>query len=68
MRIQAKQVTGEPRQGFAESRRGTIRLFLFSGIEVFLHWSWFLLQFSIGCGGLDAMSEWTAAQGYALKN
>ena len=26
-------------------RSGSIRLFRFSGIEVFLHWSWFLLAF-----------------------
>src|SRR6266513_2528996 len=25
------------------SRQGTIRLFRFSGIDVFLHWSWFLV-------------------------
>jgi len=25
------------------SRQGSIRLFQFSGIEVFLHWSWFLV-------------------------
>src|SRR5271157_6645096 len=26
-------------------RQGSIRLFRFSGIDVFLHWSWFLLAF-----------------------
>jgi hypothetical protein len=25
------------------SRQGSIRLFQFSGINVFLHWSWFLI-------------------------
>jgi Zn-dependent protease len=27
------------------SRQGSIRLFRFSGVDVFLHWSWFLLAF-----------------------
>jgi len=27
------------------TRQGSIRLFRFSGVDVFLHWSWFLLAY-----------------------
>jgi Zn-dependent protease len=34
------------------TRKGTIRLFRFSGIDVFLHWSWFLVAiYEINSGG-----------------
>lgn len=36
----------------APTRQGTIRLFRFSGIEVFLHWSWFFVAvYEINTGG-----------------
>ncbi len=40
------------------SRQGSIRLFRFSGIDVFLHWSWFLLAaYEIERGGIGRYSS-----------
>ncbi len=40
-------------------RNGTIRLFRFSGIDVFLHWSWFLIAAFEIRGGLGTYSSTT---------
>src|SRR6204780_2002889 len=44
------------------ARQGSIRLFRFSGIDVFLHWSWFLVAFyEIQRGGIGHYSSVTWA-------
>src|ERR1035438_6387529 len=52
------------------TRQGSIRLFRFSGIDVFLHWSWFLLAFyeinaRRGVGNYSSIS-WNVAEYLAL--
>ncbi len=51
------------------SRQGSIRLFRFSGIDVFLHWSWFLLAaYEIERGGIGRYSSvaWNVLEYLAL--
>lgn len=46
------------------SRQGAIRLFRFSGIDVFLHWSWFLAaayEINVGFGAYSSIS-WKIAE------
>jgi Zn-dependent protease len=50
-------------------RQGSIRLFSYSGIDVFLHWSWFLVaMYEIRGGGLGTYSSigWNIAEYLAL--
>jgi Zn-dependent protease len=50
-------------------QQGSIRLFRFSGIDVFLHWSWFLVAaYEIRGGGLGAYSSvaWSVFEYLAL--
>jgi Zn-dependent protease len=49
-------------------RQGSIRLFRFSGIDVFLHWSWFvvvLIEIQIGAGRYSSVA-WNALEYLAL--
>ena len=50
------------------SRQNSIRLFSFSGIEVFLHWSWFLVALYEIRGGLGTYSSvaWNIAEYLSL--
>src|SRR6266567_1885480 len=50
------------------SRQGSIRLFQFSGIDVFLHWSWFLVAaYEIqGRAGRYSSITWNALEYLAL--
>jgi len=50
------------------SRQGSIRLFRFKGIDVFLHWSWFLLAvFEINAGiGKYSFVGWNVVEYLAL--
>ncbi len=49
-------------------RQGSIRLFSYSGIDVFLHWSWFLIAMYEIRGGLGTYSSigWNIAEYLAL--
>lgn len=49
-------------------RQGSIRLFSYSGIDVFLHWSWFLIAIYEIRGGLGTYSSigWNIAEYLAL--
>lgn len=49
-------------------RQGSIRLFSYSGIDVFLHWSWFLLAMYEIRGGLGTYSSigWNIAEYLSL--
>lgn len=49
-------------------RQGSIRLFSYSGIDVFLHWSWFLVAMYEIRGGLGTYSSvgWNIAEYLAL--
>src|SRR5579862_8358067 len=50
-------------------RQGSIRLFSYSGIDVFLHWSWFLVaMYEIRGGGLGTYSSigWNIAEYLSL--
>ena len=46
------------------SRQGAIRLFRFSGIDVFLHWSWFVVAVYEINGGFGVYSSisWRIAE------
>src|SRR5215831_16480327 len=50
------------------TRQGSFRLFRFAGIDVFLHWSWFLVAVWQIQGGLGLYSSqvWSALQYVAL--
>src|SRR5450755_663080 len=50
-------------------RQGSIRLFQFKGIEVFLHWSWFLVgAYEVQRGGIGHYSSvfWNVVEYLAL--